>query len=219
MGQLQLQTRNTNLHHRTRTTITTVKMGKPSVLVVLTSASEMTGSGKPTGWYLPELAHPYYILKDKVDLTFASPKGGVAPLDQASVEMFKEDEESQRFLKDHKDLWENTKPLSNFKAADFDAIFYPGGHGPVFAHVKLSNGEYMVKGKTVNGFTNTEEEQAGLLDAMPVLLETELQANGAKFVKADPWAPKVAVDGNLISGQNPASAKGVGEAIAKALGV
>lgn len=165
--------------------------------------------------------------------------------------MFKEDEESQRFLKDHKDLWENTKPLSNFKAADFDAIFYPGGHGPVFdlvkdpksqelirdfyeagkptaavchgpvvfTYVKLSNGEYMVKGKTVNGFTNTEEEQAGLLDAMPVLLETELQANGATFVKADPWAPKVAVDGNLISGQNPASAKGVGEAIAKALGV
>merc|ERR1712000_728349 len=145
MGQLQLQTRNTNLHHRTRTTITTVKMGKPSVLVVLTSASEMTGSGKPTGWYLPELAHPYYILKDKVDLTFASPKGGVAPLDQASVEMFKEDEESQRFLKDHKDLWENTKPLSNFKAADFNAIFYPGGHGPVFDLVKDPKSQELIR--------------------------------------------------------------------------
>lgn len=198
----------------------------------------------------PELAHPYYVLEGKADMTFASPQGGVAPLDQASVEMFKEDEESQRFLKDHKSLWENTKPLNQFKASDFDAIFYPGGHGPVFdlvndsksqdlirdfyeagkptasvchgpvvlSYVKLSNGSLLVNGKTVTGFTNTEEEQAGLLQSMPVVLETELQTNGAKFVKADePWGAKTVVDGNLITGQNPASAKGVGEAIAKAL--
>lgn len=166
--------------------------------------------------------------------------------------MFKEDEESQRFLKDHKALWENTKALSQFNASDFDAVFYPGGHGPVFdlvkdsksqelikdfyeagkptaavchgpvvfTYVKLSNGSLLVNGKTVTGFTNTEEEQVGLLKSMPVVLEDELQKNGAKFVKADePWGARTVVDGNLISGQNPASARGVGEAIAKALGV
>lgn len=201
----------------------------------------------------PELAHPYYVLENKVDLTFASPKGGIAPLDQGSVEMFKEDEESQRFLKEHKDKWMNTKPLSDFKASDFDAIFYPGGHGPVidladdqkskdlitefyeagkptaavchgpvvFSAVKLSNGTALVKGKTVTGFTNVEEEQVGLLDEMRKfhVLEDELQSAGATFVKADPWGEKVVTDGNLITGQNPASARGVGEAIAKALGV
>ena len=94
-------------------------------------------------------------------------------------------------------------------------------HGPaVFKNVKLSDGSYLVAGQEVTGFTNAEEEQAGLTDAVPFLLETELEKNGAKFVKADPWQAKVVKSGKgnkLITGQNPASAGPLGEAILAAL--
>ena len=103
----------------------------PNILVVLTSHSKMGNTDNPTGWFLPELAHPYYILKNAgATLTIASPAGGKAPLDPASVEMFKEDKESQDFLKEEH-LWSNTEKLSNFvgRASEFDAIVIPGGHG------------------------------------------------------------------------------------------
>ncbi|KAK7734927.1 hypothetical protein SLS53_007704 [Cytospora paraplurivora] len=107
----------------------------PKILVVLTSHNQLGSSGKPTGWYLPELAHPYNVfVKAGAELAFASPKGGVAPLDPASVELFKEDAASQEFLKNHKEVWETTKPLSEFTnaAETYDAIFFPGGHGPMY---------------------------------------------------------------------------------------
>ena len=106
-------------------------MTKPRVLFVLSSHSQLGNTGKPTGWFLPELAHPYYELEKDVDIVIASPKGGAAPLDPASIEMFKSDEPSQKFLHEKEDLWKNTVKLSDFvgKAKDFDAIFYVGGHG------------------------------------------------------------------------------------------
>lgn len=194
------------------------------------------------------------MLAPKVELVIASPKGGVAPLDPSSVEMFKSDESSVNFLNNHKSAWEKTAPLKDFvgRSGEFDAIFYPGGHGPmfdlvtdqdsiklieefhsagkpvaavchgpiVFRDVKDKSGEPLLKGKNVTGFTNVEEDQVQLSAAMPFLLEDELKKVGAKFQAADqPWGEKVVVDGLVISGQNPASAKGVGEAIAKAIGV
>lgn len=79
---------------------------------------------KPTGWYLPEFAHPYYKLEGKADIVVASPKGGAAPLDPASVEMFKEDAEASKFLKEKEALWKNTDKLSIYlgRAGEFDAI-------------------------------------------------------------------------------------------------
>merc|ERR1712000_596464 len=88
----------------------------PKILVVLTSADKMTTTGKPTGWYLPELAHPYNVLASKAELVMASPKGGKAPLDQASVEAFKEDKESVDFLNNKSSVWE-TPPLSRSSSA------------------------------------------------------------------------------------------------------
>jgi putative intracellular protease/amidase len=229
-------------------------MSKPSVLFVLTSHNKLGDTGKPTGWYLPELAHPYHVLRNKVNITVASPKGGEAPLDPASVEAAKDDV-SVNFLKNDEQVWKNTQKLSDFsgKAKDFDAIFYVGGHGPMFdladnptsqqlikefweagkivsavCHapavlydVKLSDGSLLVAGKEVTAFTNAEEEQVGLSKVVPFLPEDALnKASGGKFVKAaEPWGEKVVVVGNLITGQNPASATGVGEAIAKALKV
>lgn len=92
-------------------------------------------------------------------------------------------------------------------------------HAPaVLANVALKDGTPLVKGKNVTGFCNVEETQVGLADAMPYLLEDRLKEVGAKFsVAAEPWGEHVVVDGVLVTGQNPASAKAVGEAVLKLL--
>lgn len=230
----------------------------PKILVVLTSRDKMN-NGKPTGWFLPEFAHPYYALvgddesNPKVEIVVASPAGGVSPLDQGSVEMFKGDEPSVKFLNEKKQIWENTQRLDQFlgKADEFDAVFYPGGHGPmfdlvndktsiqiiqefykagkpvaavchgpiVFVNVDI-DGKPLLQGREVAGFSNEEEEQSQLTEAMPVLLEDEIKRVGGNYVKADQaWGEKLAVDGQVITGQNPASAHAVGVAIAKAIGI
>ena len=109
-------------------------MSKPRVLFVLSSHGQMGNTGKPTGWYLPEFCHPYFELEKRAEAVIASPKGGAAPLDPSSVEMFKSDELCQKFLKENESLWKNTEKLSEFvgKAKDFAAIFYVGGHGRMF---------------------------------------------------------------------------------------
>ncbi|PMD47676.1 putative chaperone protein HSP31 [Hyaloscypha variabilis F] len=109
-------------------------MATKNVLIVLSSHDLLGSTGRPTGWYLPEFAHPYYVLAPHVKLTIASPKGGHAPLDPGSVEAFKADPESVEFVQTKSALWENTEKLSTFlgRAKEFDAIFYPGGHGPMY---------------------------------------------------------------------------------------
>jgi len=227
----------------------------PKVLFVVTSHAQLGDTGKPTGWYLPEFAHPYDVLKDHVKITVASPKGGEAPLDPSSVEASKDDKISVNFLHKEETLWKNTEKLEKFlgHAGDYEAIFFVGGHGPMFdlatdatshklinefyshnkivaavchgpaalTHVKLASGGYLLDGQPVTGFSNTEEDQVGLTSAMPFSLENALnQATGGKFVKAsEPWGPRVVVarDGRLITGQNPASAAGVGQAIHDAI--
>ena len=211
------------------------------ILMVLTSHDELGDTGKKTGFWLEEFAAPYYAFLDAgADVTLASPAGGQPPLDPSSdtedtqtkdTKRFKEDSEAQQHLA-------HTKKLADIKAEDFDAVFYPGGHGPLWdlaedknsinlieAFVKqdkpvsfvchapaaLKNvkvdGEYLVKGKTVTGFTNTEEETAGLTDVVPFLVEDALKANGANYEKGADWASYVVEDGLLITGQNPASSE------------
>lgn len=168
--------------------------------------------------------------------------------------MFKSDASATAFLNNHKDLWENTKPLSEFadNAADtYDAIFVPGGHGPMFdlatdatsrkliadfadkgkvvaavchgpaafVNVTLADGSHLLAGKEVTGFSNLEEDQVQLSQFMPFMLETKLaEVTGGKYVKAaEPWGEKVVVSGNVITGQNPASAHKIGEEVVKAL--
>ncbi|KAK6841203.1 hypothetical protein PG989_010239 [Apiospora arundinis] len=228
----------------------------PKVLVVLTSFGHIEAANSPTGWYLPELAHPYNVLAPKTELVMASPKGGEAPLDPASVKAFEGDDESVQFLKTKSDVWKNTQKLSTFKgrAGEFDALFYPGGHGPmfdlatdadsialiqefvaagkpvaavchgpaVFTNVTLPDGTPLLKGKEATGFSNEEEDQAQMTKWMPFMLEDKIKQAGGNYKKADAaWGPLVlSVDGGkLITGQNPASAKGVGEAILKAIGL
>ncbi|OPB43266.1 ThiJ/PfpI family protein [Trichoderma guizhouense] len=110
----------------------------PRILFVLTSAAKMN-NGAPTGWYLPEFARPYFHLigpdeaNPRAEIVVASPAGGLAPIDEVSVKNFKDDA-SVKFYETKKHLWENTVALKDLqgKASEFDAIFYPGGHGPMF---------------------------------------------------------------------------------------
>ncbi|EQK98794.1 ThiJ/PfpI family protein [Ophiocordyceps sinensis CO18] len=226
-------------------------VGTPRILVVLTSHDRIDQLDKPTGWCLPELAHTYDVLCTRAELVFASPKGGVAPPDPSSVEMFAQDESSVNFLKNHKDLWENTTPLKEFlgRGLEFAAVFYPGGHGAMYdlandadslqliqefyvtgnTIAAVSHGPIafyrakihdkpLLDGRRVTGFTNREEKDLELDHVLPLLVETSLTEIGADFDSVPPhWKKLVVVDGQIITGQNTASAKEVGEAIARAI--
>jgi putative intracellular protease/amidase len=86
-------------------------------------------------------------------------------------------------------------------------------HGPAgLVNVKLNSGKYLVDGKKINAFTNEEETAVGLEKIVPFMLETKLIAHGAKFEKSGLWQSHVTVDQRVVTGQNPQSAKGVGEA-------
>ncbi|KAI9850222.1 MAG: hypothetical protein M1838_005992 [Thelocarpon superellum] len=223
---------------------------KPKVLFILTSHSKLGNSDKPTGWYLPEFAHPWHVLHPYTDITVASPTGGEAPLDPGSVQAFKEDKVSTDFLNNQSDLWKKTVTIKSLlhHAKEYAAIFFVGGHGPMFdlvtdadsialaeefyesglivsavchgpaalLNLKVADGSYLIANQPVAGFTNEEEEQGGVTSLMPFLLEDELEKkSGGKYVKGAPWTAKVVVsdDKRLITGQNPQSATGVGEAI------
>ncbi|PVG04282.1 class I glutamine amidotransferase-like protein [Serendipita vermifera] len=228
-------------------------MSQKKVLFVFTSVDKLL-DGRPTGWYLPEAAHPFYVLRDHVKIDFAAPKGPNPPVDGESVENFKQDEESAKFLTDTEvtSKMDTAQSLSQVNAADYDAIFFVGGHGPMIdlsvdpTNIKLVNdfyrsgkivaavchgpgalvgatdasGKSIFQGKKATGFSNAEEEQAGKMppNAIPFLLEDKIKELGGEYQKAgEAWGPCVVQDGQLITGENPASAKGVGEAILKAL--
>ena len=212
-----------------------------NILMVLTSHDKLGDTGKKTGFWLEEFAAPYYAFIDAgVNVTLASPAGGQPPLDPSSDTEDNQTKDTKRFKEDsdaQKDL-ANTKKLADMKAEDFDSVFYPGGHGPLWdlavdknsinlietfvkqdkpvafvchspaalKNVKI-DGEYLVKGKTVTGFTNSEEDAVGLTDVVPFLVEDALKTNGANYEKAADWESFVVEDGLLITGQNPASSE------------
>ena len=210
------------------------------ILFVLTSHSELGNTGQKTGFWIEEFAAPYYILKDAgAEITLASPKGGQPPIDPSSAKPENQTESTERYDDDQnlQQLLAGTQVLSEVKADDFDAIFYPGGHGPlwdltndassisliekfwaskkpvaavchapsVLLNAKDENGDALLKGKNVTGFTNTEEEAVQLTDVVPFLLEDELKNKGGHYSKKEDWASYVVKDGMLITGQNPAS--------------
>lgn len=218
------------------------------VLFVLTSHRELGNTGRQTGFYLSEAAHPYKTLTDaghKVD--FVSPQGGEPPVDGFKLDdpvnkAFWEDPDVQVGLK-------NTLTPDQVNPADYDAVFYAGGHGTMWdfadderlakvaaniyeaggvvaavchgpsalINIKLANGSYLVDSKTVASFTNEEESAVGLADVVPFLLESRLTERGAKHTKAPNFEAHVEVSDRLVTGQNPASAEGVGRELAALL--
>lgn len=105
------------------------------ILIVLTSHDQLGDTGAKTGFWLEELAAPYYVLKEAgAELTLASPKGGQPPLDPKSADESAKTDDTRRFEADSdaKAALANTVRLDSVNAADFDAVFYPGGHGPLW---------------------------------------------------------------------------------------
>lgn len=223
-----------------------------NVLFVLTSHDKLGDTGKKTGFWIEEFASPYYSLLDKgVNITIATPKGGQAPIDPSSNTDDAQTEATKRYW-DDKEAQEriaNTKKLSAINASDFDAVFYPGGHGPLWdlandatsiqlietfneqekpigfvchapaalKNVKGKDGSPLVKGKKVTGFTNSEEKAVQLTDVVPFLVEDMLKENGGIYSKKEDWAAYAVQEGNLITGQNPASSELVAEKLLAAL--
>jgi len=218
------------------------------ILLVLTSHSQLGDTGQKTGFWLEEFATPYYIFKDaNADVTLASPNGGQPPLDPKSDEPDFQTEATKRFKGDDdaQAALRNTLKLSDISPDDYSAVFYAGGHGPlwdlaedlnsialiekmyasgkpvaavchapaVLRHTKAPDGSYLLKGKSVTGFSNSEEDAVQLSEVVPFLLENELKTKGANYSKADDWHPYAITDGNLITGQNPASSDPVAKAV------
>ncbi|CRL47456.1 type 1 glutamine amidotransferase domain-containing protein [Pseudomonas sp. SIMBA_041] len=218
------------------------------ILMVLTSHDQLGDTGKKTGFWLEEFAAPYFTFKDAgAQLTLASPKGGQPPLDPKSDEPDFQTEATHRFRKDSaaQAALASTAVLSTVRPEDYDAVFYPGGHGPlwdlaedrysialieafikagkpvaavchapgVLRHVKGTDGQPLVKGKRVTGFTNSEEEAVQLTKVVPFLVEDMLKEKGGIYSKGDDWASYVVEDGLLITGQNPASSQAGAEAL------
>ena len=218
------------------------------ILMVLTSHDELGSTGKKTGFWLEEFAAPYYVFKDSgAETTLASPKGGQPPLDPKSAEKDSQTAATERFRadKEAQTVLAHTVKLSEISPAGYDALFYPGGHGPlwdlaedknsialienmnsqgkpvaavchapgVFRHAKSPNGTPLVQGKSVTGFSNSEEKAVGLTDVVPFLLEDELQKNGGNYSKSADWQSYSVRDGNLITGQNPASSEAAAKSV------
>jgi len=210
--------------------------------MVLTSHAELGDSGEKTGFWVEEFAAPYYAFIDAgIQVSLASPAGGQPPVDPkseledfqtASTKRYDTDSEVQA-------LMAKTAVLASVNADDYDAVFYPGGHGPLwdltdntdsitlienflaankpvaavchataaFLNVKDAAGEYVVKGKGITGFSNSEEAAVQLSEIVPFLLEDELVKRGGDYQKVADWNAFAIQDGLLISGQNPQSSE------------
>lgn len=214
------------------------------VLFVVTSHSELGNTGKETGYYLSEVAHPWKVLHEAgYEIDFVSPQGGNAPVDGFDLK----DEVNREFWKNKKyhQKVESTLSPKEVNPTDYVAIHYAGGHGTMWdfpdnvvlakiagqiydrggvisavchgpagiVNIKLKDGSYLVKGKQVSAFTNEEESAAGLTEVVPFLLEDKLKERGALIEKNGNWKKMISIDNRLVTGQNPASAEGVGEGI------
>jgi putative intracellular protease/amidase len=212
------------------------------ILLALTSTEDLGDTGRKTGFYISEAAHPYQVFKAAgFDVDFVSVQGGQPPQDG-----LKEDDPQQRAFLDAEGarLKETPSPAA-VDASQYEAIFYVGGHGTMWdfpdseglaklaadiyenggvvaavchgpaglVNIKLSDGSYLVDGKRVNSFTNDEEEAVGLAGTVPFLLRTKLEERGAQWEGGEKFAEYAVADQRLVTGQNPASAAKVAELV------
>ncbi|WP_027351729.1 type 1 glutamine amidotransferase domain-containing protein [Halotalea alkalilenta] len=224
-----------------------------NILIVLTSHDRLGDTGKKTGFWLEEFAAPYYVFKDAgAQITLVSPLGGQPPLDPKSDEPEAQTEATERFRNDPQAqaALADTGKLADVREADFDAVFYPGGHGPLWdlaedpasialieafdragkphglvchapgalRRVRAADGQPLIKGRKVTGFSNTEEAAVQLTDVVPFLIEDEFQRLGGLYQAGPDWQPHIITDGRLVTGQNPASSEAVAKALLEQLG-
>ncbi|MFE4667355.1 type 1 glutamine amidotransferase domain-containing protein [Streptomyces sp. NPDC056716] len=211
-----------------------------TVLLVLTSHGELGDTGRRTGFWLAEAAHPWEVFTRaglRVDL--ASPLGGRSPIDGADI-----GDPAQRAFLDAVDL-AAAVPLADVDPAGYDAVLYVGGHGtmwdfpgnPDIARIgdavhaaggviaavchgpagllglSTPQGTPLLAGREVTCFTDDEERASEMADVIPFFLQAALTERGARHTHAGVYAPHVVVDRRVVTGQNPSSARGVAERV------
>jgi putative intracellular protease/amidase len=220
----------------------------PRVLMVITSHDQLGNTGEKTGFWLEELASPYYVFVDGgAQVTLASIQGGQPPIDPKSSLPESQTESTQRFMADEQAIaqLQKTIAVADLNVANYDVIFLPGGHGTMwdFPHnavltqliesfnqhekliaavchapaalvsVKDTSGEPLVKNRVITAFTDSEEKAVQLEKVVPFLLETELRKLESNFQTGSDFVPHIEQDGNLITGQNPASSAPAAERV------
>jgi len=147
---------------------TTKEFSNMKILFVLTSHDTLGNTGEKTGFWVEEFASPYYLLADKdVEITLASPKGGMPPIDPKSNLPDFQTKDTHRFNEDIslRDKLSNTLALSSINALDYDAIFYPGGHGPLWDLVDNQDSIQLIE-----AFINNNKPVAAVCHASATLL-------------------------------------------------
>ncbi|MGN7830017.1 type 1 glutamine amidotransferase domain-containing protein [Pseudoxanthomonas sp. 22568] len=213
------------------------------ILHVVSNVGHFDDPSHPTGLWLSELTHAYDLFEAKgFEQRIMSPRGGVSPLEPRALKWPLLDASAKAWLENRNRmaLLADTARPEDIDPADFDAIYFTGGHavmwdfpdsaglqritraifergGVVSAvchgycgllNTKLSDGSLLVSGRRITGFSWREEILAGVARDMPYNAELEMKLRGARYEKALlPFVPKAVVDGRLVTGQNPASAK------------
>lgn len=147
------------------------------VLMVLTSHDQLGDTGEKTGFWVEEFAAPYYVLVDAgIEVTIASPKGGQAPIDPKSELEDFQTPATRRYDTDTtaQAAVANTQVLSTLNANDFDAVFYPGGHGPLW---DLADDQASIA--LIEAFTKANKPVAAVCHASAVLLKAQNEAGDA----------------------------------------
>lgn len=207
------------------------------ILIVTTNADKINDE-IPTGVYFEEFAVPFLTFQNAgYEITVASPKGGVSPIDPSSLYC-----ESPTEWDSTKQLLDNTFKLDELDYKSFDAVFFPGGHGVMFdlfdnkrlaeilkyfnenkkiiaavchGAAALLNAKEIIQGKKITAFSNEEEHVTKLDEFMPFSLEEKLKEAGAELIFANPFRENVVQDGNIITGQNPKSSQLLADTIWK----
>lgn len=216
-----------------------------NILMVLSSHEELGDTGESTGWYLSEAAHPWKVLTGAGhELTWISTAGGFAPMDGTDSTDDTTDEFLAEFgdrgpetttvdqvdvsefaavfyVGGHGTMWDFPEDASIAAAAS--RVYSDGGvvaavcHGPAGLLPIEVDGQPLVSGKRVTGFTNSEEAAMELTNVVPFLLEDRLRDAGALVETAADFEENVVVDDRLVTGQNPPSATGVATAVVAAV--
>ncbi|MDM4783026.1 MULTISPECIES: type 1 glutamine amidotransferase domain-containing protein [unclassified Micromonospora] len=211
-------------------------------LIALTSHSELGRTGRSTGYYVGEAAEPWGVFRAAgYDVDLASVAGGEPPVDgrdendttqndflatagvtdtPKAADVDPERYDVILFAGGHGTMWDFPDDPDLARIAR--SVYERGGvvaavcHGPAaLVNLTLTDGSRLIAGKRVAGFTNSEEAAVGLTDEVPFLLADKLGEAGAQHVPAPDFTEHVVVDGRLVTGQNPQSARAVADAVVK----